>query len=158
MKKNLIFFTTLILFILTTTIPITSSNLKEISLSTTWAKVRLSVFDEQNQPIDMATICIIETNEYYTTQKLGQCEIKFIINKTSNIFKSSSWEEFTLLIYKNGYKPHILFGLKAIPNITKTGIVITLIDVNYNTENTYTQSYDYPNNTHALKILNEYKK
>ena len=158
MKNRLAYFFITLIFIIAITLPISSTNSKSTTMNATWAKVRISVFDEQNQPINMATICVIETNEYFSTEKLGICELAFSINLKDNIFVSQKWDEFTLLIYKNGYIPHIIYGLKAIPNITRTGIVITLKAPTNQTEITFTQSYDFPSKDQTTIIINKHKK
>ena len=122
------------------------------------SKVRISVFDEQNQPIDMATIYIVETHEYYSTAKLGQLELSLETTSKNNIFKKENWQEYTLLIYKNGYIPHVLYGLKAIPKINRTGIVVTLKDTSHNTNIPFTQSYDFPSDDYSTNIINNHKK
>lgn len=158
MKNKLTFLLTLLIFLCVLSIPTSSFATQTTSNNSSFCKVRISVFDEQNQPIDMATICIVETQEYFSTSRLGQLELSFSIESDKNIFKKTNWKEFTLLIYKNGYRPHILYGLKAIPNINRTGIVITLKDTTQNKEIPFTQSYDYPTTDFSSNIINQFKK
>lgn len=159
MKKTLSIITLfLLIFLLIYTTIIIAPSSQLVNLSSTWAKIRISIFDEQHQPIDMATICIVETNEYLSSGKLGQCELNFNTSAKINLFNNAKWEEFTILIYKNGYKPHIIYGLKAIPNITRTGIVITLKSTIYDNNKKFETSYDFPPNDYSNYIINSHKK
>lgn len=158
MKNNLIFVICLLVLILAILLPIQSSATNFVNTSYNWSKIRISVFDEQNQPIDMATVCIVETNEYFQTAKLGQIELCLELPAKNNIFKKNNWQEYTILIYKNGYKPHILYGLKAIPDITRTGIVVILKDNLNSKDIPFTESYDYPSHDYSSTIIDKYKK
>ena len=84
-----------------------------------FGKIRISIFDKYNQPIFLAKITIKETFEEYQTGKLGECEISLPSSSFNNTNKKlENWTEYTLIIEKNGFSPHIIYGLKIIPNIT----------------------------------------
>lgn len=128
----------------------------------TYGSAIISVFDKQDQtPINNATICIIETGDYYLTNKLGS--IKFTLpakntNKLSLSNPNKNWQEYTLLVYSNGFYPHIYYGLKIVDNNTKTGIVIKLEKLSHNSSQNFTQEYEYPNDIWTLQLIKKYKK
>jgi len=158
MKRIILFIFSLSLFIVLLGLATTPSSINPVSLTNSIGKVRISVFDSHCEPIEMASVCITESHEYHTTGKLGECELSFQ-TKTDNRFSPSpNWTEYTLIISKNGYIPHILYGLKVQPNITRTGIVITLKEISPYETATHTQSYDFPTDAHSTFIINRYKK
>ena len=161
MKRLIITALFIIMLILASTLPhaytyTTTSN----TINT--GKAIISVFDKQyNSPILNATICVLETREYYQTNKLGSSIISLPTKATNKLKYSSpekNWTEYTLLIYKNGYYPHILYGLQIEHNITTSGIVIELEELSEYTSHNHTQSYYYPNDAWVENVIKEYKK
>ena len=161
MKTKTIFVLLCMLFIFIMAVVYCPSYITSSSTSPNGSAI-VSVFDKQDQtPINNATICIIETGEYFTTNKLGA--IKFTLpakakNKLSFSNPNKNWQEYTLLIYSNGFYPHVYYGLKIVANNTKTGIVINLEQLSTNSPQTYTQEYEYPNDIWTLQLIKKYKK
>ena len=161
MKNKICFFFLIFGFVATTlmlTLPIAT---KQANTITTFGKVVISVFSKSDHtPIENATVCVIETNEYFFTSSLGSTQkIQLQASKKSDIYFSlNTWTEYTLLIYKNGFYPHLYYGLKIQPNQTKTGIVITLTERMPHDEFTFTQSYEYPSTSWSENIIDKYKR
>lgn len=132
------------------------------SVTVASGKAVVAVFDKyENTPIDNATICVLETREYYQTQKLGSCVLTFETTKqTKPIFNNSlkEFDEYTLLIYKNGYYPHFYHNLKIQHNITRTGIIIKLEPLALETEISYTEDFDYPPQDWSETAIQYYRK
>lgn len=136
---------------------------KETTTNNPIGKVLISVLDEkEHTPILNASICIIETREYYETNKLGQTDVISLPAKSSNTLNATpptkAHETYTLLIYKNGYFPHIYYGLKIENNITKTGVVISLTERYPEADFTYTESYEFPTPTWSQELIDKYRK
>ena len=158
MKYHFIFIISLIVYLLIFITLGTSTSIEYVSLTPAIGKVRISIFDSLCEPIEMATICVMETHEYYTTGKLGECELVLPAKKTNKFSNGPNWTEYTLIITKNGFIPHILYGLKAQANITRTGIVVTMKELSPYTLETFTQSYDFPTSIYSTNIINQNKK
>lgn len=123
-------------------------------------KVVINVYSGTT-PIDNATVCIIETGEYYYTTQSGATKtitIPATSEKQFKSFKDKPFTEYTLLVYKNGYLPHIYYGLKITPNTTKIGVTINLTELGINPNIAYTQSYEYPSDAYSENIIASYKK
>lgn len=139
------------MFFSLTTLLIQPATTKETFFTPDFGKIIVSVIDKHSsKPIQNATICITNTREYFFTNKLGMTHpIKLITTVDST---------YTLLIYSNGYYPHIYYGLTVVKNSTKTGIVIMLEEVYPESNITYTESYEFPSKTQANQLIKEYKK
>lgn len=128
-----------------------------------FGRVKISVLDSVNlTPIKDATVCVVETREYYPTNSLGQTNtIKLLAKTPTNLNQTpptKSTETYTLLVYKNGFFPHIYHGLKIQPNITKTGVVIMLTEVYSAANFSHTESYEYPSQDWSTELIKNYKK
>jgi len=122
------------------------------------SKITISVFSGST-PIENATVCIIETQEYYYTNKHGTtAPIYLLSSKQSLIQKNISFTEYTLLVYKNGYLPHIYYGLKITHNQNRLGIAISLTEYGILPNATFTESYEYPPKSFSENIITTYKK
>jgi len=157
MNKKIYFMFSLILFLVILMLQSTSASITiQTITSTTFGKLRLSIFDESNQPIYMAKIFVKETNGQFNSGKLGECELTLPTNKTNQFSNAPTWTEYTIVIDKNGFIPHILYGAKVKQNITRTGIVITLHEITPNQEYIFTTSYDFPEESYSTNIINKY--
>ena len=162
MKSKAFYFLLLTFFILAilfTTMPPFST---ATTSTTGMGSAIISVLNKQdNSPVFDATICIVETKEYYQTNKLGSIKLSLPAKSTNKLqFKNpqKEWQEYTLLIYKNGFYPHIYHSLKITSNITRSGIVINLEEILNNSDISYTQEYEYPNNIWCEQLINNHKK
>lgn len=124
-------------------------------------KARISVFDNNNTPIENASIKVIETMEVFSTNKVGIATLSLLTNESNQLNKYSSppktWTEFTLLIQAPGFYPHILFGLKLTPNTNRIGIVITLKNRIEDNQTPFTTSYDFPPEDWINELLRKEK-
>ena len=108
------------------------------------------------EPIGNATVCIINTKEYYSTDKYGYTET--IRLPLFDIFKSDEFYLFNLLIYKKGYNDFLYFNLKAKQNQKRTDIVIELTQIINDADNTPTLLFEEPLNITIEKIIKENKR
>lgn len=123
-------------------------------------KVIISVFCN-SQPLPNATICIIETSEYYYTNPNGYTKTIELPTKEVNkisVNNAKPYTEYTLLVYKNGYLPHIYYGLKITAGQTKLGVVVSLTEYGIYPSLTYTESYEFPNTSFSENIIINHKK
>lgn len=128
-----------------------------------YSSVIISVFDKANlTPIKNANILIIETNENYQTNSLGSSG-KITLpyhqkEKISSSIKDKPWNEYTLLVTKNGYLPHLHFNLKIEKDKIKTGVVISLTEIQNEPNSTFTTSYELPPTTYIEDIIKKHTK
>ena len=114
-----------------------------------------------NIPLENATVCIIETNSYYQTDKGGKTKLITVpVIKNANFDGSSPrpWGEITLFVYKDGYIDFILFYVMVYEGQTRTGPNITLYP-NYDPENAVTHSLiEGPDNDWVETLTKKYRK
>ena len=159
MKSFIVTIISLVLFILITIISLTPS-IQKVSLTSLVSKLSLSVYDEDNKPINNATIYILETNEYHTTNHTGIASISLTYNTKNKILlkqNDKEWNEFTIITYKNGYLPHIVYGTKIQKGINRVGLIITLTSLENANSKTYTSSYDFPPSSYTEHIISSNK-
>lgn len=114
-----------------------------------------------NIPIDNAKLCIIETKEYFATNKNGVSDkISVPILKNSNLNSSleQNWGEITILVYKSGYSDHIQFYEQIPINKTKYGTIIHLTPIYSSSDTAPTITTNAPNNSWIQKLIQVYKK
>lgn len=132
------------------------------SITQTCGRAIIAVFDKYDStPIDNATICILETREYYQTNKLGSLILSFeTTRQTKPVFNNSlkDFDEYTLLIYKNGYFPHFYHNLKIEHNITRSGIIVNLEPLYPEAEISYTEDFDYPSSDWSKSVIKYFRK
>ena len=112
-------------------------------------------------PIDNATVCIVETKKYYQTNKHGST------NKlTAPILNSSplnnsliqNWGEITLLVYKPGYADTIIFNTAIFVDKIRIGIVVFLNPIINNEDNKPTIISETPNEIWVKELIKLNKK
>ncbi len=105
-----------------------STTVTDVSTKTQFANVIIQVKNKQtNNPINNASICILNTRQYYYTNKNGYSESISI--PLFDEYKVEDYYIYNLLIYKNGYNDYIYYGLKVKPNQKRADIVISLIPI-----------------------------
>ena len=112
-----------------------------------------------NKPIDNATICVIETKEYFATNKNGVSEkITLPILKNKNLDNSlnQNWGEITLLAYKPGYSDHILFSEPVPINQTRYGLIIHLTPIYSSIDTSPTISVNKPDTAWVNELIKLY--
>ena len=162
MKTKILFLLVCFVFIICTIIA-SIPNLSIIINSTPReGRAIIAVYDKfESTPIQNATVCILETQTYYETSKLGLVTLSFPLS-TKNTLNTSPldapFQNFTLLIYANGYLPHFYHGIKIEHNITKTGVVINLTPLTTNLNSTYTESYEFPNTAYSENLIKKFRQ
>lgn len=114
-----------------------------------------------NKPIDNASVCIIETKSYYSTNNNGvtdKIEIPVIRNQNFDNSLIRNFGEITILAYKPGYSDHIHFYEEVRPSQTKLGIIIKLTPIYSQTDTTPTITCNTPNKYWAEQLINIFKK
>lgn len=162
MKKFLISLLASVIFAVGIILNITPQ-IKETSNQENISSVYISVLDIYDlTPINNATIIITETGEHHQTNDLGSSgKITLPYHKENKIktsFKDKPWNEYTIIITKNGYIPHIHFGLKIESGRTKTGTTIKLTPLELGDETKFTTSYEYPSNTYITSLIEKHNK
>lgn len=163
MKNKIFSFSIFILFVFLLIPHIFASTSLLVSSDQKFGSVVISVFNIQDHlAIENATIVILETQEYYQSGKLGATQTIELPTETKNKLTFSSpskdWTEYTLLIYKNGFYPHIHHGLKITPNYKKIGVIINLTPISSSDTTTHTESYEYPPTNWSIEIIDKYRK
>lgn len=138
------------------------ANRAKPTLSSATGKIEVTVLEANtNTPIDNATICIIETRTYETTNKYGKSPtiaVPILKNTNFDLSLERGWGEITLLVYKNGYKDNISFYTSIIPGAKRVGIVIHLSPILSLEDTKPTISVEYPSDTWAENLIKLYKK
>lgn len=114
-----------------------------------------------NKPIDNASVCIIETKSYYSTNNNGvteKIEVPVIRNQNFDNSLIRNFGEITILVYKPGYSDHIHFYEEVRPSQTKLGIIIKLTPIYSQTDTTPTITCNTPNKSWAEQLINIFKK
>ena len=112
-------------------------------------------------PVDNATVCIIETKKYYQTNTKGLTEkISAPILKNQNFNNSLErpWGELTILVYKPGYADSINFYTAINQNTTRVGFVVYLTPIINEEDNTPTVNTETPNPSYITQLINLFKK
>lgn len=125
-------------------------------------KIQIKVLESNTlSPIDNATICIIETRHYETTNKHGLSNIitvPILRNTNFDLSLTRNWGELTILVYKNGYADNISFYQSIIPNTTRMGLIIYLNPITSTDDISPTISTEEPNISYAQRLIKLYKK
>ena len=130
--------------------------------SSAFAKLAITVLTEDTlSPIDNAQICILETHEYYPTNKNGLSpiiKVPIIQNQNLNNIKNQNWGEITILVYKPGFADNISFYNFVPINQTKLGHIIKLRPIYSENDTSPTITATPPNKDWVNQVINQYKK
>ena len=134
-------------------------------ISTTYTqsgRVQIKVLEANTlTPIDNATVCIIETRHYETTNKYGKTNlitVPILRNNNFDLSLTRNWGELTILVYKNGYSDNISFYNSIIPNTTRIDLIIYLSPITSSSDLSPTISVEEPNNNYIQRLIKLYKK
>ena len=132
------------------------------AISNQSGRIQIEVLDDlSGKPIDMASVCIIETRHYEKTDKYGKTgfiEVPILKNNNFDISLERPYGEFTILVYKDGYADNISFYNLIKPNTTKIGIKIRLRTI-INAEDEFTTiSVNPPDQHWSDALIKLYKK
>ena len=112
-------------------------------------------------PINNATICIIETREYFQTDKYGYTQkisLPIIPNTNFDISLKRNWGDFTILAYKSGYSSFISYYNKVYDGITSVGIICTLSPIINPSDPLVISSANKPPDDYSSTLVKLYKK
>ena len=140
-----------------------SSNLiKPTSANAQMGKIIVTVLEANTlNPIDNATVCIIETRKYYSTNQKGLTEniiVPILPNDNFNQSLKRNWGEMTILVYKSGYADSINFYTAITNNNTRVGFVVYLTPIINEEDNKPNINVEQPNSTWTQELINLYKK
>lgn len=135
---------------------------KETNITVSTGKIQVEVLEaNSNRPIDNATVCVIESRHYESTNKYGKTSlitVPIIKNVNFDLSVERSWGEVTLLVYKNGYADSINFYTAVIPNSTRVGIIIYLWPIIAEEDSRPNVNIDSPNELWIKSLIKLYKK
>lgn len=112
-------------------------------------------------PILNATVCIVETRDYKTTNKYGYTDkitLPIIPNPNFDISLKRDWGEFTIIVYKPGYSTFISFYNPVYANTTNVGIVCYLSPIINPTDPPIISNVQSPPQDYITTLVNLYKK
>ncbi|MBQ7579655.1 MAG: hypothetical protein IJT25_03905 [Clostridia bacterium] len=112
-------------------------------------------------PIDNATVCVIETRQYYSTTNNGLTEkisVPIIENSTFSNSLKQNYGTITLLVYKLGYSSVISFYNIVKKNTTSVGNVVFLEPIINSIDNKTEIITNNPDSAWANELAKLYKK
>lgn len=125
------------------------------------ARLVVTVVEAQTgEPIQNATVCVVESRSYYVTNKYGMTkrfEVPILMNTNFDNSAKRYWGEITLLVYKNGYNNHIVFYVRVIENQTRVGKIVELSPI-INSESKTEVSMEEPEDDGIDVLITHYKK
>ncbi len=113
------------------------------------------------KPITNATVCIVETRTYTTTDKYGctqKIAVPIVPNNNFDISLERDWGEFTILVYKNGYATYISFYNEVYAGTTRVGLICELVPIINETDPKLTTNVAVPNSAWIETLISLYKK
>jgi len=118
------------------------------------------VFDGQtNTPIQGAVVVIAETGLSYETDTSGKTElisVPIIHDSRFDDILPKQWGEVTLIIYKEGYKPYVLFYLQIFAGEDRAGPSIFM----YREDDTFEEPFsiiESPNRLWVESLIEKYQ-
>ena len=112
-------------------------------------------------PIENATVCVIETKEYHSTNNHGltkKISVPIIENTNFNTSLKRPYGEITFLVYKAGYSSAISFYNITRPNTTNVGTIFYLEPIINPEDNKLEIITTAPDNAWANELARLYKK
>ena len=137
-------------------------NIVPVSTTANYGSIIVSVLEQGSlSPITNATVCVIETRKYYSTNNKGLTEKITAPILTNSNFDNSlkrNYGEITLLVYKNGYTSELSFGNIISPNTTRVGVVILLSPIINPNDPDLSINSQNPDTSWATELYKLYKK
>ncbi len=138
------------------------NNTSIVAANDRFGKIVITVLEKgTNKPIDNAKICLIETHEYFSTNKNGlsdTLQVPILRNENFDNSLKRTWGDITLLVYKPGYSDHISFYEQVPVNQTRLGVVIYLSPIYSETDTAPTITTNTPDKTWINELIKLYKK
>ncbi|HEY8423586.1 MAG TPA: carboxypeptidase-like regulatory domain-containing protein [Clostridia bacterium] len=110
------------------------------------------------EPVAGATVCIVESNQYYTTDKNGftpTIQAPYLKNTNFDNVLERPWGDITILAYKEGYVDYLVFYIMLPKNATRH-LTITLAPYSAGAEPYLL--IESPDDEWAKEIIKKYKK
>lgn len=110
------------------------------------------------EPITDATVCIVESGQYYTTDKNGYTptiKAPYLVNHNFDDVLERPWGDITILVYKEGYVDYLVFYIMLQKDTTRS-LTITLHPYEAGAEPYLL--IESPNDEWAKEIIKKYKK
>ena len=127
----------------------------------TFGKLVLTILEKGTTlPVDNATVCIVETRQYFSTNNKGvtpTIEIPILKNNLSNNLEQY-WGEITIIAYKPGYRDHVTFYKQVPINKTMIGSTIFLSPIYSESDLFPTVSTDSPIMDWTIELIKNYKQ
>jgi hypothetical protein len=134
-------------------------NNKAVSAQTDWAYLKISIIDlKTREPLENATVCILETKQYYTTDKYGNTptiQAPYLKNSNFDDVLERPWGDITILAYKDGYVDYLVFYIMVQKNKTRY-LTLTLAPHSVGSEPYLI--IESPDDDWAKEIIKRYKK
>lgn len=132
---------------------------KSASSQNEYAYLKISIIDlKTREPINNATVCIVETERYYTTDKNGNTptiQVPYIKNSNFDNILERPWGDITILAYKDGYVDYLVFYIMVQKNSTR---YLTLTLAPYSAGSEPYLLIESPDNEWAKELITKYKK
>lgn len=138
--------------------------MNEIYSSPAWSSndygyLKITVIDLiTREPIPDATVCVIESGQYYTTDKYGNTptiQAPILINHNFDNVLKRPWGDISILVYKEGYVDYLVFYIMLEKDATRR-LTITLYPYDAGAEPYLL--IESPNEEWAKEIIKKYKK
>lgn len=134
-----------------------STSSTKVSSSTRFASLLIHIKDNYSgDPINNATICIINTRQYYSSNKNGYSDT--ISLPLFDEYQHDDYYFYNLLIYKNGYNDFFYFNLKVKLNQKRADVVIPLIPIINESDIKTTIFYEPPFQKTIDELIKENKR
>jgi hypothetical protein len=121
--------------------------------------LKITVIDLiSREPIEGATVCIVESGQYSTTDKYGKTptiKAPYLINHNFDDVLERPWGDITILVYKDGYVDYLVFYIMLQKDSTRS-LTITLHPYDAGAEPYLL--IESPDTDWAKEIIKKYKK
>lgn len=112
-------------------------------------------------PVLNATVCIVETRHYESTNKYGytnKITLPIVPNPNFDISLKRDWGEFTIIVYKPGYSTYVSFYNQVYASTTNVGLVCYLTPIINPTDPLVISSVQSPPQDYIEMLVSLYKK
>lgn len=112
-------------------------------------------------PIDNATVCIVETRKYYYTSTKGltpTITVPIIPNPNFDLSFKRNYGELTILVYKRGYADSLNLYTRTTHNTTRVGFIVYLSPIINSDDNTPDINLEPPDQSWSTELIKLYKK
>jgi hypothetical protein len=145
--------------VVTAFITVSLCNSKTASYQDDSAYLKIKIIDlKTREPLENATVCIVETSKYYTTDKQGNTptiQVPYLKNSNFDNVLERPWGDITILAYKDGYVDYLVFYIMVQKNKTR---YLTLTLAPYSVGSKPYLIIESPDDAWAKEIIKKYKR